>query len=466
MYKNYKTILLYLGLSLGAAGALGAEPPAPPANPRAHELLAMLIGINSTHSHGSTEAARALKAALERGGFPAEDIELILPAPDKGNLLVRLKGSGRGRPLLFLSHLDVVEARPEDWSVPPFELTEKDGYFYGRGTQDVKGDAAAAAANLIRLHAEHYVPDRDLYFAFTSDEEAGGTLNGAEWLMTHRPDLRHVEYVVNFDAGGGDSEHGRPLLFRLQTSEKVYATFALEATSPGGHSSQPTPDNAIYRLAHGLIRIEAAPFPIHITDTVRGYFEAMAATDAEHAADMQAVAKSGDAAAAQRLAQDPAFNALVRTTCVATELAAGHAENALPQRARATIQCRLIPGESADAVNATLTRVVADPSLKLSVSGTVTPSPESPQNPALLAAVRTVSGQLWPGVPVAPSMDAGADDSIYPRNLGIPSYGISGLFTDLDDVRAHGRDERMRVREFDADVEFQYRLFKLLGRTP
>jgi acetylornithine deacetylase/succinyl-diaminopimelate desuccinylase-like protein len=425
----------------------------------------MLIGINSTHSHGSTEAARALKAALERGGFPAEDIELILPAPDKGNLLVRLKGTGHGRPLLFLSHLDVVEAQPEDWSVPPFELTEKDGYFYGRGTQDIKDDAAAAAGNLIRLHAERFTPDRDLYFAFTSDEEAGGTLNGVEWLMTHRPELRQVEYVLNFDAGGGDSERGRPMLFRVQTSEKVFATFTLEATSPGGHSSKPTPDNAIYRLAHGLIRIEAAPFPIHLTETVRGYFAALATTDPAHAADMRAVA-SGDVAAAQRLAQEPLFNAMIRTTCVATQVAAGHAENALPQRARATIQCRLIPGESAEATQATLTRVVADPSLTLSVFGKVIPSPESPLNATLFSKVRTVAEELWPGVVVAPSMDTGGDDSIYPRNLGIASYGVSGMFTDVDDDRSHGRDERMRVRDFDADVEFQYRFFKLLGHAP
>ena len=465
MYKNYNNIVVAAAL-IAAGGALAAEPPAPPVNPRAHELLAMLIGINSTHAHGSTEAARALKAALERGGFPAEDIELILPAPDKGNLLVRLKGAGRGRPVLFLSHLDVVEARPEDWSVPPFELTEKDGYFYGRGTQDIKGDAAAATANLIRLHAEHYTPDRDLYFAFTSDEEAGGTLNGVEWLMAHRPDLRQVEYVINFDAGGGDSEHGRPLLFRVQTSEKVYASYTVEATSPGGHSSLPTPDNAIYRLAHALIRIEAAPFPIHLTDTARGYFAALATTDAAHAADMQAVAKTGDPAAAQRLSQEPQFNALVRTTCVATQLTAGHAENALPQRAQATIQCRLIPGESAEAVQATLTRVVADPSLTLKVIGKVTPSPESPLNPTVFSAVRTVAGELWPGAAVAPSMDAGADDSVFTRNAGIASYGVSGLFADLDDQRAHGRDERMRVREFDADVEFQYRFFKRLGRAP
>jgi acetylornithine deacetylase/succinyl-diaminopimelate desuccinylase-like protein len=466
MYKKYKNILIISALTLAATCAFGAEPAAPPVNPRARELLAMLIGINSTHSHGSTEAARALKAALERGGFPAEDIELILPAPDKGNLLVRLRGSAHGRPLLFLSHLDVVEARPEDWSVPPFQLTEKDGYFYGRGTQDVKGDAAAAAANLIRLHAEHYTPDRDLYFAFTSDEEAGGTLDGVEWLMAHRPELHQVDYVVNFDAGGGDAEHGRPLLFRVQTSEKVYATFTLEATSPGGHSSLPTPDNAIYRLAHGLIRIEAAPFPIHLTDTARGYFAALATTDSAHAADMQAVAKSGDVAAAQRLAQEPQFNALVRTTCVATEVTAGHAENALPQRARATIQCRLIPGESSDAVREALTRVVADPALTLRASGKVVASPESPLNATLFSTVRTVAGELWPGAAVAPSMDAGADDSVYTRNAGIASYGVSGLFADLDGQRAHGRDERMRISEFDADVEFQYRFFKLIGRTP
>jgi acetylornithine deacetylase/succinyl-diaminopimelate desuccinylase-like protein len=432
---------------------------------RARELFSLLIGIDSTHAHGSTGAAQAIEDALLRAGLDSRDVELLVPQPDKGNLLIRLRGHGTRKPILFIGHLDVVEARPEDWSVPPFALTERDGYFYGRGTQDMKNDIAAAVANLIRLHEEHYRPDRDLYFAFTSDEEAGGTLNGVKWLLDNRPELRQVDYVVNFDAGGGDSEHGVPELMRLQTSEKESVTYELEVTDAGGHSSLPTPDNAIFRLAAGLVRLAALEFPMHLTATSRGYLEGISATQAPTTrADMLAVAQNGDAAAAARLSRSTAmYNATLRTTCTATQLAAGHAQNALPQRAAATIQCRLIPGESAAAVYDTLVGTLADPKITVRPKNEPIPSPETAVNRQLLATLKAVTAQLWPAVPVVPAMDAGASDNIYPRNAGIPAFGISGIFNDIDDNRAHGRDERVRVRSFYTDLEFQYRLFRALG---
>jgi acetylornithine deacetylase/succinyl-diaminopimelate desuccinylase-like protein len=432
---------------------------------KARSLLALLIGIDSTHAFGSTRAAQMIADELRREGFADTDVELLLPQSDKGNVLIHLHGRGSRKPILFIGHLDVVEARPEDWSVPPFTLTERDGYFYGRGTQDMKDDIAAAVANLIRLHAEHYRPDRDLYFAFTSDEEAGGTLNGVKWLLDNRLELRQVDYVVNFDAGGGDSEHGRPELMRLQTSEKESVTFELEVTNAGGHSSLPTPDNAIFRLAAGLSRLASLEFPLHPTATTRGYLQGASSTQAPALrADMLAVARTGDPAAAARLSMSAAmYNATLRTTCTATQLAAGHAQNALPQRALATIQCRLIPGESAESTRDTLVKSLADPQIVVRLKNQPIPSPETAVDPQLFSTLQAVTAQLWPSVAVVPAMDAGASDNIFPRNLGIPAFGISGIFNDIDDNRAHGRDERVRVRSFFADVEFQYRLFRALG---
>ena len=454
-----------ISIALLAAPCGAAEPAGATADrARARAILEELVGIDSTHAHGSTGVAKAIAARLSLAGYPASDLDLVEPETGKGSLLVHVHGTGKQPARLVIGHLDVVEALPEDWSVPPFKLTEKDGYFYGRGTEDMKSGVAVAVTNLIRLRTEGWKPARDLYFAFTSDEEAGGTLNGVEWLLGNRPALKKVEYVVNFDSGGISSKQGVPFIMKVQTGEKVYATWELEITNPGGHSSLPTADNAIYRLAHGLTRLEDYRFPMHLTRTTRGFLRGIAPTQPTALqSDLLAVADHDDAAAADRLSKVPVFNALLRTTCVATRVQAGHGESALPQRAVATIQCRVMPGEEIAAIEATITRVVADPGIAIRAVGPATTSPETVVNQHLLEGITKLTLSYWPGLPVVLSMGVGASDSVYGANVGIPAYGISGMATDYDDLRMHGRDERVRVEAFYRDVDFTYGLLKMLG---
>ena len=295
-----------ISIALLAAPCGAAEPAGATADrARARAILEELVGIDSTHAHGSTGVAKAIAARLSLAGYPASDLDLVEPEPGKGSLLVHVHGTGKQPARLVIGHLDVVEALPEDWSVPPFKLTEKDGYFYGRGTEDMKSGVAVAVTNLIRLRTEGWKPARDLYFAFTSDEEAGGTLNGVEWLLGNRPALKKVEYVVNFDSGGISSKQGVPFIMKVQTGEKVYATWELEITNPGGHSSLPTADNAIYRLAHGLTRLEDYRFPMHLTRTTRGFLRGIAPTQPTALqSDLLAVADHDDAAAADYIGPD------------------------------------------------------------------------------------------------------------------------------------------------------------------
>ena len=296
---KYAAGLVCLVTGFGTAPEVGAEPVVE--QQRARAIFEELVGIDSTHSHGTTAVAKAIAATLRHAGYTASELDLVEPEPGTGSLLVHVRGSGGEPARLVIGHIDVVEALPEDWSVPPFKLTERDGYFYGRGTEDMKSGVAAAVTNLVRLRAEHWVPVRDLYFAFTSDEEAGGTLNGVEWLLANRPQLRKVEYVVNFDSGGASSKDGVPFIMKIQTSEKVYATWELTVTNPGGHSSLPTTDNAIYRLAHGLTRLEEYAFPLHLTATTRNFLRGIAQTQPkELQADLLAVADHDDPVAANR----------------------------------------------------------------------------------------------------------------------------------------------------------------------
>lgn len=455
----------------GAASAAepAAEPPAA-AGETAREMLAQLVAIDSTHAHGSTAAAQWAAQRLRAAGFEARDLVLLAPAahPEAGNLVVRLHGRGHGKPLLYLGHLDVVEARREDWSFDPFALTERDGWLYGRGTIDMKGQDVALLTALIRLHAEGYVPERDIIVALTADEEAGGEANGVRWLFDEHPELVDAGLVINPDGGEAGMKGGRKLYVGVQTSEKVFLTFGLEATDKGGHSSRPTPANPIYRLARGLDRLSRFEFPVHLTETTKLYFTERARLETgRRRADMLAMGRTPlDPAAVARLSADVETDILLRTTCVTTLIEGGHAENALPQRARATLQCRVVPGESQDEVAATISRVLADPGIRLSVITPAVPSPESPPSPAMLDTVARVAHSLWPEVIVLPQMSAGADDSIVPRARGIPAYGIDGMFDDLDDGRAHGRDERIGVRAFDQELEFTYRLMKALGGAP
>ena len=453
-----------------AAPAPAETPLAPIADQElARDMLKSLVEINTTHANGSTEAAKALQGWLVTAGFAPSDMVLIAPDdhPTKGNLVVRYHGKRTGKPVLFLGHLDVVEAKPEDWSVDPFKLTEKDGWFFGRGTIDMKDGDAALAESLIRLKRERFVPDRDIIVAFTADEEAGGDSNGPAFLLKSHRDLIDAEIVINLDGAGGNMKNGAPFYFELGTSEKTYVTYTLETTSPGGHGSLPGPDNAIYRLTDGLSRLEAFKFPVMLTATTRASFEKLAALDpGPTSADMKAVTQvPPDLAAAERLSQNTRLNALLRTTCVATLISGGHAENALPQRARATIQCRMMPGDTEANVQSLLVRTLNDPRIRVTLDAPPIVSPESPPIPQIMDRVTSLAHSMWPGVPVIPTMATGFSDDRQTRNAGIPSYDVSGVWQDVDENRAHGRDERVGIRAFDESVEFTYRLMKSMGRS-
>jgi acetylornithine deacetylase/succinyl-diaminopimelate desuccinylase-like protein len=451
------------------AGALAAAP-LPPAEDQqlARDMLRTLVEIDTTHVHGSTEAAKAIQGWLLTAGFAPSDVVLLAPEghPTKGNVVVRYRGKHSGKPVLFLGHLDVVEAKPEDWSVEPFILTEKDGWFYGRGTIDMKDGDAALAESLIRLKRERFVPDRDIIVAFTADEEAGGDSNGPAFLLREHRELIDAEMAINLDGGGGNLKNGAPLYFEVGTSEKTYVTYTLETTSPGGHGSLPGPDNAIYRLTDGLSRLEAFKFPVMLTMTTRASFDELARVDPGPAsADMMAVARpQPDLMAAERLSQNVRFNALLRTTCVATLISGGHAENALPQRARATIQCRMMPGDTEANVQSLLVGTLGDPAIRVTLDAPPIVSPESPPTPQIMKDITSLAHSMWPGVPVIPTMATGFSDDRQTRNAGIPSYDVSGVWQDVDENRAHGRDERVGVHAFDESVEFTYRLIKATAR--
>ena len=454
------------GCSLAALASAAA--PAVPDPALARDILRELVEIRSTHANGTTLAAKAVQARLLAAGFAAEDAQLLAPAehPESGNVVARLHGRGKGKPVLYLCHLDVVEAKAEDWTSDPFHLTEKDGWLYGRGTIDMKGQDAAVLASLIRLKHEGYVPDRDIVVAFTADEEAGGDANGVGWLLEHHRDLVDADVVINPDGGEAGMKNGRRLYVGVETSEKVFLTFQAEVTDKGGHSSRPTGENPIYRLSYALARLSQFQFPVHLTETTKLYFSRRAPLETgQTKTDMLAMAApTPDPAAIERLSALVETNILLRTTCVATQIDGGHAENALPQRARATLQCRVIPGESQESIRATLARVLNDPTVHLTVLTPATPSPESPPSAAILGAVERVAHGLWPEVVVLPQMAAGASDSRYTRSAGLPSYGIDGMFDDLDDGRAHGRDERIAVGAFAEEVEFTYRLMREVAR--
>ncbi len=461
--------ILSLAITASVWGA--GAPSTPPAVDQqlARDMLKGLVEINTTHAHGSTAAAQAIQGWLLSAGFAAADVVLVAPAdqPTKGNVVVRYRGKRSIDPVLFLGHLDVVEARPEDWSVDPFKLTEKEGWFYGRGSMDMKDGDAALVESLIRLKREKFVPERDIIVAFTADEEAGGEANGPAFLLKEHRDLINAALVINLDGGGGATKNGARQFFEVGTSEKTYLTFTLETTSPGGHGSLPGPDNAIYRLAAGLGRLQAFKFPVMLTATTRESFAQLAALESGSTAiDMRAVAQlPPDLAAAERLSQNVRLNAQLRTTCVATLISGGHAENALPQRAKATVQCRMLPGDSADNVHTLLVGTLADPAIHVTLDAPPIVSPESPPTPQLMKKVALLAHSMWPNVPIIPTMATGFSDDRQTRNAGMVSYDISGVWQDVDENRAHGRDERIGIQAFDESVEFTYRLLKAFSRA-
>jgi acetylornithine deacetylase/succinyl-diaminopimelate desuccinylase-like protein len=440
----------------------------------ARDIFKQLIEINTTDSIGSTTAAaEAMAQRLRDAGFPASDVQVLGPNPRKGNLVARLHGTGARRPILLIGHLDVVEARREEWSVDPFTFLERDGYFYGRGTQDMKSADAIFVTTLIRLRKEDYRPDRDIILALTADEETGDS-NGVEWLLKNHRDLIDAEFALNPDGGGVYTRSGKPAMMSVDATEKLYADYQLEVKNPGGHSSLPVADNAIYHLADGIARIEHYQFPFELNGVTRAYFRQMAATESgQVAADMKVVLKNPpDAAAVARLDADPLSHATMRTTCVATRLDAGHANNALPQTARAIVNCRVLPGHSAEEVRLELIHVMADPKILVryvSDAGQIQESaPDQPSGapvelrPEVMKPLERIAGNMWPGVPVIPTMATGASDGVFTNGAGIPTYAISGLAVDFDDVRAHGRDERLRVDSFFGGLDFYTRFLRAL----
>jgi acetylornithine deacetylase/succinyl-diaminopimelate desuccinylase-like protein len=427
-------------------------------------IFQQLIEIKSGYTSGATTpAAEAMAARLREAGFSESDIFLGGASPKKFNLVVRYHGSGVRKPLLLLAHTDVVEAKREDWSLDPFQFTEREGYFYGRGTLDDKAQATVWIANLIRYKREGFHPDRDIIVALTADEEGGGPFNGVEWLIKNHRDLIDADLCLN-EGGRGDLIDGKKAANEVQVSEKYVVNFHLEVRNKGGHSSLPVSDNAIYHLAGALDRLSKFGFPLKTNDVSRAYFEQMAKIQTGPIrSDLEKTAAGSEDAITRVAAASTVWNAALRTTCVATQLEGGHAMNALPQLAAATVNCRVLPEDSTEYVQATLEKVLADPEVKLSIIGDVHHGPPSPLRPDLLKTIGSITDGLWPGATVLPIQLAGATDGMYLRAVGIPTYGVQGFFMNRDDFRAHGRDERISIQTFYEGQTFLYRLVKALA---
>jgi len=429
----------------------------------AHDIYKQFIEIQSGFTTGATTpVAEAAAARLRAAGFADADIFVGGANPKKANLVVRYHGTGKQKPILLLAHTDVVEAKREDWSMEPFQLIERDGYFYGRGTGDDKAQAAIWIANLIQYKKEGFIPDRDIIVALTADEEGGGPFNGVDWLIKNHRDLIESEFALN-EGGWGEIIGGKPTANYLQVSEKYVMNFRLEVRNKGGHSSLPVADNAIYHLAGALVRLSNFSFPMKTNEVTSAYFRRMGEISiGAEKQDLLKAAEGSPEAMRHVAALAPAWNATLRTTCVATLLEGGHAMNALPQLAAATVNCRVLPDDTPQYVEDTLKKVLADDQVSLKRLGDFAQGPASPLRPDVLDAATRVSSKMWPAVPVVPNMVMGATDGRSLRIAGIPCYGIQGIFIDRDDVRFHGRDERIYVKSFYEGQSFLYDLVKIL----
>ena len=472
MPVKYRWLVLFAGLLVFSFSVFAQN--REQVNQEARAIFKELIEINSTDSVGSvTAAAEAMAKRLRAAGFPEKDVLVVGPNDRKKNMVARFRGTGKEKPILFIGHLDVVEAKREDWTTDPFQFVEKDGFFYGRGTQDMKEGDALLVLTFMRLKREAFMPERDLILALTADEE-GGDYNGIDWLLKEHKDWIDAEYCINLDGGEFEKLKGKRVLAGLQASEKVYADFQFETTNPGGHSSVPGAENAIYELAAALSRLQSFSFPVRISEITRNYFaNAATLTTGKLADDLHDVAKQpADAGAIKRLSAIPYYNSLLHTTCVATMLSGGHAPNALPQTARANVNCRIFPGEDPEEVRKSLERVAADPRVKITLvpqktaDGKLIPIvavPASPMLPEVTTTLEKTLATMWPGLPVVASMSTGATDGKYLRIAGMPTYGIACMFFDMEDHRAHGKDERIGVEDFYDGVEFSYRFIKALS---
>jgi acetylornithine deacetylase/succinyl-diaminopimelate desuccinylase-like protein len=464
---------LVVGVTAAPAAGGGSDG-SPPQNVLARELFRELIEINTTDSVGSvTQASEAMARRLLDAGYAPGDVQVLGPSERKKNLVARLRGTGKHRPVLLIGHLDVVEARREDWTSDPFKFIEKDGFFYGRGTLDMKDGDAIMLASLIRLKKEGFRPSRDIILALTADEE-GGSANGVDWLLRTHRELIDAQLVLNHDGFSVLMQHGAPQFYELDATEKIYADYQLTTTNPGGHSSLPVPDNAIYELAQGLTRIATYEFPFELNSVTRGYYEQMATIESgQRGSDMRAILTSQpDPAAIVRLSHDALDHSTMRTTCVATRLEGGHANNALPQRAKAIVNCRILPGHSPEEVRQKLIKVLADARITVRYVADngqvfdVAPErrgyPPPPLDPQVMAPLQRLVGQMWPGLKIVPTMSTGASDGVYTSAAGLPTYTVTGIAVERDDIRMHGRDERVGVESFYRGNDFFYRYLKAM----
>jgi len=458
--------------ALAAAGIVALTAQAAELSPEQKQLRGIyqeLVETNTTNSVGScTLAAQRMAKHLKSAGYRDADMQILAPpgAPKKGNLVVRLKGDGSKKPLMLLAHIDVVEAKASDWVRDPFKLVEENGMFYARGSSDDKAMASVFVDTMMRFKKDKLAPKRDVILALTCDEETDEAYNGVSYLIKNHRKLIDAEIALNEGGGGLLDKNGKPVRHGVQAGEKVFQSFQLEVTNKGGHSSVPPRDNAIYHLADGLSRLGKFDFPFHLTEVTRAYFERMSSIETgQVAADMKAILNDPpDPAALERLyAVSPANNSTVRTTCVATMVDAGHAMNALPQRARAVVNCRILPGDPIEEIQKTLVRVIADDQVKVTPleAGVISDAP--PLTPSLMKAVEETSNAIWPGVPVIPTMSTGATDGRYLNNVGIWTYGITGMFHGPEGSNAHGLNEHLRVKSLYDGQEFLYRLSKRLA---
>lgn len=479
-----RALIAFVALSVLAlpVSYLRAQAPIPTASANdralARGILKELIEINTTDTpRGSiTAASMAMRKRFLDAGFAPQDVQLLGPEPQKQNLVVRIRAAGKAatKPVLFLCHLDVVEALRSDWTTDPFQLVEKDGFFYGRGSEDMKDGDAVMVATFLRLYRDGYKPKRDLVLALTADEE-GGKFNGAQWLLKQHRELVDAAYVINLDAGGIELENGKPVVAAVEATEKVYADYQITAVNRGGHSSLPRADNAIYELTSALNKLQKFSFPFELNSVTRAYFAKLAEQEnSQTAASLRAILNSPpDVPAVGRLSSEPSFNANLRTTCVATRLTAGHANNALPQTAQAIVNCRILPGHSPEEIRLKLIEVFSDDHLSVkyvSDVGEITdtaPAKASISPPAPIPEVfdplTRLVGSIWPGVPATPVMENGASDSVYFAQAGIASYGFSAIAAERNDDRAHGRDERIPVDSFWKSLDFYYAFTRALG---
>jgi acetylornithine deacetylase/succinyl-diaminopimelate desuccinylase-like protein len=461
-----------LGCALAAIFAAGGLSPSAnsaeltPQQQAFREIYKELVEINTTDSVGDTvKSAEAMAARLRGSGIPAADIQVISSGPRKGNMVARLRGTGARKPILLIAHMDVVEAKREDWAFDPFKLQEVDGFFRARGSIDDKAMASIFVVNLIEYAKEGFKPDRDIILALTADEELSDSPHdGAHYLLDHYRDLIDAEFAIN-EGGQGVLRAGKPFRMSVQLAEKVYQTYVLEVTDRGGHSASGRRDNAIYVMADALRRLGQFDFPVALNPVTRAFFERMATVETgqmAEAIEAMLAGRSDDVTIAP-LTNRQDYNAVIRTTCVPTQMAAGHAENALPQTVRTTVNCRILPDQPVEEVARTLARVIADDRVKIIPKGTAVLSPASPINPDVMRTIETLSNEMWPGVPVIPVMSGGYTDSRWLRNSGIPSYGVSGLFIDLPTSGVHGFNEQVGVKELYDSKEYLYRLVKQLA---